>query len=595
MTSTRKLSESANKDGNVLERCKGAIHPNRIIKSKGPKLNIIHFKDFPQLVFDIVCKNISVKDVLSLSQTCKTIQKKVEFKIYKKMKIEDIDHIEDEDELEIQRHFGFFKDESLENESWWVSNDVSSIRSPRKLLYFIYNIISNPVHGKYLKAIEISPVLKPSPWQRRNDDESNMNNSIWHKTLDNFLSSGELEYIQKKFLFFDSSLTLFDCLKKLLQYTPNLERLILSRFSLALTLDLITRTSNLKELKIMVYEHDVFVDVPFDNLTKLEKLRIKFQENTEPFLEKISSKLLDCNVLQKLKSLQLRYDKTDFNHQSNITWFSFFKPLINNGLVFEQLNYLELKDCFFDTFQKDLIDKLSIIIPFEQLEGISLQIYEYSHPDMKNSSYICDSYKNHENTALSYISSKLKNIREVKIKPTKNCKNCQINSVLYFLRSHPQLRNIWLSTDSLNKENYNQLINTLHAFRNLDQLAFFDEFSNKKLTSDLKNWFIIQNKVYSFDIFKNYESEYLRQDLSPLFDCYIIDEFKSFNERELDLLVLFWRKALAEYGLENLLRTENCGATQVKLFGYNFKVDRIRRVFMLYISKDFGYVDLYFY
>ncbi len=115
----------------------------------------------------------------------------------------------------IQRHFGFFKDESLENESWWVSNDVSSIRSPRKLLYFIYNIISNPVHGKYLKAIEISPVLKPSPWQRRNDDESNMNNSIWHKTLDNFLSSGELEYIQKKFPFFDSSLTLFDCLKKL--------------------------------------------------------------------------------------------------------------------------------------------------------------------------------------------------------------------------------------------------------------------------------------------------------------------------------------------------------------------------------------------
>lgn len=595
MTSTRRFSESNTQDDTHTERKKNVLNFNKLFKQEKHKWSIIDFKDFPQSVFDIVCKNISVNDVISLSQTCRTIQEKVKPKIYKNMKIEDIDHIEDEDELEIQRHFGIFKDESLENESWWVSSDVSSLRSPKRILYLIYNIISNQNHGKYLKSIEISPVLKPSPWQRRNDDESNMNNSIWHKTLDNFLSSEEFEFIQKKFSFFNSSLTLFDCLKILLDYTPNLERLILSRFSLALTLDLITRTNNLKELKIMVYENDKFVDIPFDNLTKLLKLRIKFQENTESFLEKLSMKLQEFEILPQLKSLQLRYDKTDFNHLNNITWFSFFKPLLGNGLVFEQLKTLELKDCFFDNFQKELIDKLSIVIPFAQLEGISLQIYEYSHQDVRDSSYICDSNSNHTNTVLSYISQRLRNIKEVKIKPTKNCKNCQINSVLQFLKDHRNLKNIWLATDTLNKDNYSKLVDILHAYKSLDQLAFFDEFINKRLTNDLKNWFIIQNKIYSFDIFKNYESEYLRQDLNPLFDCYIIEEFKNFNERELDLLVLFWKSALVDYGLEKLLRKEHTGARKVKLFGYNFKVDPINRVFMLYISKDYGYVNLYFY
>lgn len=557
--------------------------------------NKLNFKDFPQIVFDIVCSNIAVNDVISLLQTCKTIKNKVESKIYTHMKIEDIDHIQDEDEIVIQEHFGIFRDESLENESWWFSNDVSSVNSPQKILYLIYNIISNPDHGKYLKTIEICPVLKPSPWQRRNDDVSNMNNSIWHQTLDNFLSQEELIFIHKKFDIFSKSLTLFECLLLLLDYTPNLERLIVSRFSLPLISKLVIKTTNLRELKIMVYEGDEYESIPLDNLKKLEKLRVKFQENTEKSLEKISMNLMEYNVLSNLTSLQLKYDKTDFNHQTNPTWFSFFKPILENGLVFKNLKALELKDCFFDTYQKDFVDKLSTIIPFEQIEWLSLQIYEFSHSNFRNSTYICDSADNHENTVLSYMSKKLKNIKDINIKPTKNCKNCQINSVLQFLQNHENLKHIWLSTNSLNKGNYIKLITILHNYQNLDKLAFFDEFINETLIGSLKNWFILQHKVYNFDIFKNFESEYMRQDLSPLFECYIIDEFKNFNERELDLLVLFWKHYLSEFKLDYLMRKGNTGASELKLFGYNFKVDPIRKAILLYISKEVGYVDLYFY
>jgi hypothetical protein len=554
------------------------------------------FKDLPVSIFNNICGNISVNDIMSLSLTCSTIKGKVEARIYKHMRIIDIDHIVDEDELIIQKHFGVFKDESLEDESWWVYNNISNIKTAKNILYLVYNILTNPVHGKYLKTIEINPILKPSPWRRCKTDSSNTDNSIWNKTLDNFLSFEELEFIKSKFSFFNSNLTLFDCLSLLLSYTPNLERLIVSRFSLPKVSELLLKTSNLKELKIMIYEHDEYVKLPLNHLLKLEKLRIKFQENTEPILEKIALNFNDCKILKNLICLQLRFDKTDFNHLSNPTWFSFFKPLLSSDtIIFEKLIKFELKDCFFGSNQKEFINQLSKIIPFNQIQWLSLQIYEYSHEKIKHSQVLNDNHSNHLNTVLSYLSPKLKNLKEIRIKPTKNCKDCQINSILLFLTRNKYLKNIWLNTDTLNKENYLRLLTILQNYDNLEKLAYFDEFINVKLINNLKNWFIYKHSILDFDIFKNYESESLRQDIDPLFDCYIIDEFKNFNERELDLLVLFWQQFLNEFNLNLLIGNNKNNVSELKLFGYNFKVDRSRKVILLYISKVVGYVDLAYY
>lgn len=223
MTSYDHQNLNAKNRGNESNKIKEMLTLN---KKHGLSNNIysrIEFQNFPNDVFSMICENISVKDILNLSLTCSVIRRKVEGKIYTHLRIIDIDHIVDEDELVIQRHFGTFKDESLETESWWVYNNISNIKSARGILYLVYDILTTPQHGNYLRTIEINPVLKPSPWQRRKDHDSNSENSIWNKTLDNFLKDSEVEFIKSKFSFFKPSLTLFDCLLLLLDYTPRLE------------------------------------------------------------------------------------------------------------------------------------------------------------------------------------------------------------------------------------------------------------------------------------------------------------------------------------------------------------------------------------
>jgi hypothetical protein len=557
----------------------------------------VQFTEFSDDIFNHICANISVRDVVSLSMTCHTVKEKVEPLIYKHMRILDIDHIDDEDELIIQQHFGNFKDESLESESWWVHNNISNIKSAKNILYLVYNILVHPEHGKYLKSIEINTILKPSPWKRLKDDESNVEHSIWNQTLDNFLDPEELQFMKIKFPFFNSSLTLFDCILLLLDYTPNLESLIVARFSLPNVSKMLLKTHNLKELKIMIYENDDFTDLPLQKLGKLEKLRIKFQENTESSLEKLALSFNKCNVLSNLKSLHLKYDKTDFNHLTKPTWFSFFKPLLcsNEQPVFKALKTLELKHCFFDNTQKELVDQLATLIPFAQIESLSLQVYEYSHKGRKHSECVVDNAFDPNNTIISHLSPLLKNLKTIVLKPTKNCKGCQILSVINFLQSHRHITDMWISTDTLNKETYIKMMNILTNYKELEKLAYFDEFINLKLLNNMRNWFIYEHKILDFDIFKNYEVETLRQDIDPLFDCYIIDEFKNFNERERDLLVLFWQNFLRQFALINLMNRDNNSMKELKLFGYNFKVDRHRRVILFYVSKVVGYVDLLYY
>lgn len=593
MTSYDHQNLNAKNRGNESNKIKEMLTLN---KKHGLSNNIysrIEFQNFPNDVFSMICENISVKDILNLSLTCSVIRRKVEGKIYTHLRIIDIDHIVDEDELVIQRHFGTFKDESLETESWWVYNNISNIKSARGILYLVYDILTTPQHGNYLRTIEINPVLKPSPWQRRKDHDSNSENSIWNKTLDNFLKDSEVEFIKSKFSFFKPSLTLFDCLLLLLDYTPRLESLIVSRFSLECVSKLLAKTDNLKELKIMIYEHDNFVELPFNKIQKLEKLRIKFQENTEQTLEKISLNFYNCGIFNNLKSLRLKYDKTDFNYLNNPTWYSFFKSLPRK-LVFPKLKGIELKDCFFGSDQHNIVNNLSVVLPLHELKWLSLQIYEYSHKGIKHSRCSTDDSINHENTVLLKLARHLKKIEHLTIKPTKNCKECQINSIWKFLSMHKKLRKLWISTDSLNQSNYDKLLNALYDLQALEQLAYFDQYIDGKLIYSLKKWFIIDHGTFDFDIFKNYESEKLRQDIIPIFNCYIIEEFKNFNERESDLLVLFWQKHVKEFGFLKLL-TRNSSFMEMKLFGYNFKVDGKRRAIMLYISKVIGYVDLLYY
>lgn len=549
----------------------------------------IGLKDFPIDILDNICSNISINDIISLSETCSILKNKIESHIYNYIRILDIDHIDDEDELIIQKHFGNFKDESLENESWWVYNNISTITSTKHILMLFYNILLNPNFGKYIKTIEINLILKPSPWKRCKFN--NNIQSIWNQPLHNFLSKDELDGIN-----IDSKSTLFDCLLMLLDYTPNLENLIISKFSLDDVAKLLVKTPNLKQLKIMIYENDQYVELPLQNLKKLKKLRIKFQENTENLLEKLSLNLEKCNILSNLEILLLKYDKTDFNYLSTPTWFSFFKPLLpSNKIIFTSLKKFELKDCYFGSNQKELVDNLLQLIPFNQIDWLSLQIYEYSHKNIKHSICESDDSQNYNDTVLSYLSPHLASIKSIRIKPTRNCKSCQFDSILNFLTNHQNLENIWLSTDSLNSQNYMKILNIFKNFKNLSRLAYFDEFIYYKLINNLKNWFMFEHKIMDFDIFKFYESEVLRQDIDPIFNCYRIDEFKKFNERERDLLVLFWQHFLHEFGLEMFLGNCNKQRVEVKLFGYNFKVDKSRKIILLYISKDVGYVDLVYF
>lgn len=578
-------------------------YPKEKAKKSGEKLRFSkrrkQLKDFPTAILDNICSNISINDIISLSSTCSTLKTKIEHNIYRHIRILDIDHIVDEDELIIQKHFGNFKDESLENESWWVYNNVSNVSIAKNILLLFYSIINNSKLGEYITTIEINRLLKPSPWKRCRDDDSNTHSSIWNKPLSEFLSKEELNLIENQISFVSADLSLLDCLSFLLDYTPNLENLIVSKFSLNDVSRLLQKTPKLKQLKLMLYENDQYVHFPLAHLKNLKKLRLKFQENTENLLEKLVQDFHQANILSNLEVLQLKYDKTDFNHLSTPTWFSFFKPLLNlennTNFIFKSLKKLELKDCFFGSNQKQLINDLALLIPFNQIEWLSLQIYEYSHKGMKHINCVHDASLNHNNTVLSYLSPYLANIKDIRIKPTKNCKSCQFESILKFLIQHQDLKNIWLSTDSLNKENYMKILDIFINYQNLSRLAYFDDFINLKLINNLKNWFIFEHRVLDFDIFKCYESESLRQDMDPIFDCYRIDEFKKFNERERDLLVLFWQQFLNEFGLNTLLGKHTGKPLEAKLFGYNFKVDRNRKVILLYISKDVGYVDLVYF
>lgn len=572
-------------------------HHKKCLKKKGKRL---HLKDFPVNILDNICSNVSIQDIVSLSMTCSVLKKKVEPNIYKHVRIMDLDYIADEEELIIQKHFGNFKDEALETESWWVYHNMSSIVDAKSVLLLVYNVLTNPSHGKYIKTIEINLALKPSPWKRSKDSKASEDELIWNSTIDYFLSPEELGYIAHQLSFINSKMTMFDCLLLLLDYTPNLENLIVSKFSLRYVSRLLLKTPNLRQLKIMVYENDDFMELPLKHLTKLTKLRLKFQENTENVLEKIACNFSDYDVLSRLEVLQLKFDKTDFNHLSAPTWFSFFTPLLKKKdgkqqYVFSSLKKLELKDCFFGPDQSELVSNLVKVIPFQQIEWLSLQIYEYSHKGIKHADCSTNDELNYKNTVLSCLSPHMLNIHDIRINPTKNCKDCQIESVLSFLQEHHKLKNIWLSTDSLNKDNYKKLLSILAGHKSLQRLAFFDEFINSKLINNLKNWFIFEHGIRDFDIFKFYESEVLRQDIDPLFDCYRIDEFKNFNERESDLLALFWQQFLNEFGLISLMGKGDGGTSELKLFGYNFKVDRFRKVILLYISKEVGYVDLVYY
>lgn len=559
----------------------------------------LKFENLPKSVFKSICENISVKDIISLSSTCTCIEKKVKCNIYKHIRILDIDNIVDEDELIIQKHFGTFKDESLESETWWVYNNACELKSAKNILYFIYNIMINPAYGNFIETIEINPILKPSPWLRNRNDQKIKNSTVWLKRLDEFLTHDELLLI-RSLPFYHPNLTLFDVLELLLNFTPNLQNLIVSRFSLSSVSRLLLKTPKLRQLKIMIHENDVFEELPLNILHSLKIFRLKFQENTEEILTQLAINFQNSNVFESLETLILKLDKTDFNYLTTPTWYSFFKPLIDNPNnmnipIFKSLTCFELKDCFFDHDQYNIISNLSKVIPFNQIEKLSLQIYEYSHKFQRHSDCKDDKKLNFNNTVLSYLSPQLSSIKDITIKQTKNCESCQFDSLLNFLDKHKTLQKIWISVDSLNKENYFKLLKKLHNFKNLKKLALFDEFINDKLIRNLKSWFLFENGV-NFDIFKNFESESLRQDIDPLFNCYRINEFKKFNEEEQDLLVLFWQQFLNEFKLESLMNKNGvCGATELKLFGYNFKIDRYRKVIMLYISKDVGFVDVKYF
>lgn len=539
---------------------------------------------FPREIMQKICFNLSTRSILDVSLTSKTLHLTCQGFIYQDLKIMDTGVVEpDPDELVIQNHFMTFKDEALEMDHWWIHLHETQIKSFKSLLLMLYNIIKIESFGLEVESIKIESKLKPNPFERCEIDRC-----VWESTLSDVLDPIELATIEKLEIG-SADITLFQCLNMLISKCPNLTRLWVPYFPMKnVKLLLGCSFPNLIELKMMIYSNDEYCNIKgektqlnFANLKSLKKLRIMFQENTEGQLASLASTLSKTGIIQQLTELQMKYDKTDFNYLTKPTWFEFFKnlktPLIN-------LKRFKLKHCFFDNKQDELVKELEKIIPFEQLEWISLQIYEYSH---KNLSCETDGIK--AETVLMKLSPKLKSLKDLWIKGSNDCPSCQFKSISKSLKIFSKLEELIIFTNTSTQLQYNKLLSDLSKMK-IDRLGFFDEFLNVQLIQWFKKHFLFEAGV-KFDSFKNYLVETRRQERNTIFNGYIMDSFNEFNKREFEMICSFWIKYLPMLGLINLIIRSN----EVKLFGYNFKCDRKRRVIMLYKSNDEGFKDLMYY
>lgn len=533
------------------------------------------FINLPKDIIQRICSNLPTVSIVNLSLTNKKIHAKCHGMIYRNIRIQDQQAVEeDPDELIIQNHFMHFKDESLEVDHWFVHLHETQIHNFKCMLMMIYQLIKDESLCQMVESIKIESKLKPNPFERLDIDRS-----IWDKTLIDILSNDELQIIEQ--LGFDISLSLFKCLKIFINKCSfNLKKIWIPYFPLRNVERLLNvcPLESIVEFKMMIYKNDPpNVKLNFQSLKSLKRFRLMFQENTEMQLKSLSESF-GC-IANQIEELQLKYDKTDFNYLTHPTWFTFFKYL---NTPMKNLKRLKLKHCFFDDKQEEIVNGLSNVVPFEKLEWLSLQIYEHSHK-----SYQC--FGQDLRTVLSYLVPKLKALKSFTFKGSNDCIGCQYRSIMQSLNLLNGLDELIIFTNTSSEYQYNLLINKIQSL-NINKVGFFDEWMSLELIKHFKQYFQYETGL-KFDSFKNYLVEIRRQDRNTWFEGYIMDSFNRFNTQESELVCSFWLNHLPKMGLLEIIKSSK----EVKLFGFNFKCDVRRKMIMFYTGNEKGYVDLMYY
>lgn len=589
---TLKRNNSGTKSVGSLKKSKYQLHQVSTINNKknNTDMSINHFSDCCEDILDIICQDLSTMDIISLSMTCSAIRCKVYSHIYKDLRIDTISQLERQNIME-NTIFDFIWTDGFKNSIMMLEKNIPIIKTSKNLLLLIYKVLTNQHIGSYVKSIELFADMT----RRIKFDET-----VWNQTLDNFLSTDEITCLENKFPFFNQSLTLFDSFGYLLDLSPNLEKLSAPEFSITNISKMILHTTKLKELDIMVQIDDC--NLPIEKLKNLKKLTIRYEWGRDTQLLQLSQNLKYGNILKNLESLTLKNITDIHGTKDTPVWFSFFESLSdikkhNNEFIFKNLTKLELIDCFMGGNQREMINSLKQLIPFRQIKSLKLILFEYSHKGVSHKNCFNNNLLNHMNTTLSYLSLYLDNIEEISIQSHRNCKICQTYSVLNFLTEHTTIHKLWISINTLNGLNYRKLINIIQNQKNLKQLTYFDAFIRSKIVHNMKYWFITE---YSLPITENEISDYFAregqyQHNEPYFEGYISQSVEIFNERESDLMILFWQKFLKEFALDILVNNPKSELNDLKLFGYNFRIDRSRKVIMYYISKKIGYVDVIYF
>ncbi|KAG7706743.1 hypothetical protein KL930_000021 [Ogataea haglerorum] len=432
-----------------------------------------------------------------------------------------------------------------------------------KYLHLVYTLIENPEWAKYVFHVRL-------------EDPIGQRGKMWTVKLDEMLREDELRLMEGL-----AQTTLLDSLVRLLDLTTNLHSLHVPTLTIK-QLSLL-KLSSVRELTIAIAEGDSIDDFVGIDLRNVTSLCVRFEKGTDSLLTKMSKHLRKIGALERLEALELNYRQREFNELLSPTWYAFFHPHVE--LVLPNLRKLVLDHCQLGSKHEYFSRRLIQTVPLEQLESLTLGVYESSHKGLKHGSETHPTFLNH-------IAPQLRSLRHLVLKPSGNCLLCQVKSVVDFLHCYPHLHELCLFTNTLNSMNRQDLATALTGCTELRRLALCDEAIHMKLVNHLKRWFIYENLV-KFEAYNHFECEILQQVESPQFERYASKSFEAFTTANSSLMILFWRTFLPHVRADALIR--GLSANEFKLYGYNFRVDRDQNLVQMYTGSKFGYQNLLYY
>ncbi|ODV83342.1 hypothetical protein CANARDRAFT_9743 [[Candida] arabinofermentans NRRL YB-2248] len=473
------------------------------------------------------------------------------------------------------------------------------ISSFKGFLQFVYSILNQNDLGPLVEELKFDDLDRSIQYIKLSsvtDSGRSGRSNYWNLKISEVLSIYELEHLSGNLPFDLTDMTLFDCLVILLNYTTNLKKLFVPSLNLRQIDAISSSLDSLQDLTITLKHDESSMNVnQFADLKSLKKLTIQFESGSDKLLSHLSDVLYKSGILKNLDSLELIYLKLDFNEVILPTWISFFSNLPSSTSVFQSLKSFKMYDCQFDDQQVTLIKHLIKCIPFQQITSLYLKIFEYSHKSKRHQSESLSHFEKHENFTLNLLSPYITSLKSLTLKPTKNCLQCQFQSIVQFLTNHHNLHHLSISMHTLNSQNFHHL-NTIisQTQKQLKSLVLFDENMHMKLINSFKSWYVHQNEL-KFDSYKNFEIEVAAQDKEESVYTYNSATFEKFNKNYESLLILLWKSILADYKLDELMSLVGCIDGGFKLYGFNFRVVKERKLIQVYVCESVGYKDVMFH